>query len=125
MGYKDFFKTTGALWWKNTTYYRQKIYRVNSANSYYIATLKYLSSSTKSKTTTRSDTQTYSATLTKKDKAGYYTWEARINFDKYRLNVYKKNSSGKYNTYVGSGYYCSFKSQNPYYYLAYTKNCVN
>ncbi len=179
MGYKDFKKTTGALWWKNTTYYRQKIYRVNRANSYYIATLKYLStslrwdgpkanstsqsiavsqgitiskttsktftgniglkipvksvdftfggsySSTKSKTTTRSDTQTYTATLTKKDKAGYYTWEARINFDKYRLDVYKKNSSGKYNSFVGSGYYCSFKSQNPYYYLAYTKNCVN
>lgn len=26
MGYKDFKKTTGALWWKKTTYYRQKIF---------------------------------------------------------------------------------------------------
>ncbi len=179
MGYKDFKQTTGALWWKNTTYYRQKIYRVNSVNTYYTGTLKYLSTSlrwdgakanttsqsiaisqgitvskttsksytgniglkipvkcadftfgstynsTNSKTTTKSDTQTYSATLTKKDKAGYYTWEARINFDKYRLSVYKKDSTGKYNTYVGSGYYCTFKSKNPYYYLAYTKNSVN
>lgn len=58
-------------------------------------------SKTTSKTTTRSDTQTNTATLTKKDKAGYYTWEARINFDKYRLDVYKKNSSGKYNLFNG------------------------
>lgn len=81
--------------------------------------------STNSYTTSYSDVQTYTATLTSNDKVGYYTWEARINFYKWKTDRWKRANTRQSWTYLGYGWQTTYTTKNPYFYCAYTSHAVN
>lgn len=81
--------------------------------------------STNSVTTSYSDTQTYCQWVDRSSPAGYYTWESRINFWKWKTDTWKKNTKNASWTYLGYGYATTMQTKNPYYYCAYTNHAVN
>ncbi len=81
-------------------------------------------SRTMSYTTTKADTQTFSATLTSKDPCAYYVWEARVKFKRYNCKVYwrpNKKSNWKYK-YTGQA--VGFMTQQPYIELCHTSHPI-
>ena len=88
-----------------------------STNASYTTTFSY--------TTSYSDVQTYTATLTSTDKVGYYTWEARINFYKWKTDMWKRANKRQSWNYLGYGWQTTYQTQNPYFYCAYTSFAVN
>lgn len=80
---------------------------------------------TNSRTTSYGDTQTYSETYTRESPAGYYTWEARIDFEKWKTDTWKRNTKNADWDYLGYGYAFTFKSVNPYFEVGYTTFSVN
>lgn len=75
-------------------------------------------------TVTQSISNMYSVTLQNGySPAGYYTFEARMNMDKYKVLTYETTSGTA--VYADTGYTFIYKSENPYYYCAYTDHSVN
>lgn len=74
----------------------------------------------KSKTYTTSDNQRHARTLDRQSPPGYYSLQAAINADEYKVYVYDRANTRSSWSSQGYGYMLRYHTEDPYVYLRYT-----